>query len=387
MIRAKDFVMWPDCNYAPWDREVSLYASHFLVAAEKAGQRLNPYARSQVMKFLHGWALSSNDVVSAYACHTLALAGEPDRDRMFRLYDKAAVLSPLSRARLARAFVAIHDFPRAEALLKGAFAPTSVREAAFAVLALLDYNPNDDRILPLVQYLTAHRDPARFSWGTTGDNAHALLAIGAYYRHHPPTTGKPRVRVKAADGTTLGEIGDRETVRPDSAKVDVENIGLTDAFVSWKTLELPAAESVTNEASGIAISRAYFTADGKPADLARLRRGELLQVELTLTSDMRSTFSDLVIEDLFAGAFEPVHRELAAEKGAADWVMRKDARDDRMLVFSKRFSLDAGKSVRMRYPVRVVSAGDFILPGPSVEAMYYPTVRARLAPSRISIGF
>ena len=27
MIRAKDFVMWPDCNYAPWDREVSLYAS------------------------------------------------------------------------------------------------------------------------------------------------------------------------------------------------------------------------------------------------------------------------------------------------------------------------------------------------------------------------
>ena len=283
MIRAKDFVMWPDCNYAPWAREVSLYASHFLVAAEKAGQRLNPYARSQVMKFLRGWALSSNDVVSAYACHTLALAGEPDRDRMFRLYDKAAVLLPLSRARLARAFVAIHDFPRAEALLKGAFAPTSVREAAFAVLALLDYNPNDGRILPLVQYLTAHRDQARFSWGTTGDNAHALLAIGAYYRHHPPTTGKPRVRVKAADGTTLGEIGDRETVCSDSVRIDVENIGLSDAFVSWKTLELPAAESVTNEASGIAISRAYFTADGKPADLARLRRGELLQVELTLT--------------------------------------------------------------------------------------------------------
>ena len=385
MIRAKDFVMWPDCNYAPWDREVSLYASHFLVAAEKSGQRLNPYARSQVMSFLRGWALSSNDVVSAYACHTLALAGEPDRDRMFRLYDKAATLSPLSRTRLARAFMAIRDFPRAEALLKGAFAPTSVREAAFAVLALLDCDPDDERILPLVRYMTESRDQSRFSWGTTGDNAHALLAIGAYYRHHPPKAGQPRVRAKAADGTVLGEIGDRETVRSDSAVIKVENIGLTDAFVSWRTFELPAAEAVTNETNGIAISRAYLTADGKPADLAMLRRGELLQVELTLTSDMRRTFSDLVIEDLFAGAFEPVHRELAAEKGAADWVMRKDARDDRMLVFSKRFSLEAGKSVKMRYPVRVVSAGTFVLPGPSVEAMYHPSIRARLAPSRISI--
>ena len=108
-------------------------------------------------------------------------------------------------------------------------------------------------------------------------------------------------------------------------------------------------------------------------------------MELTLTSDIRRTFSDLVIEDLFAGAFEPVHREIAAEKDAVDWVMRKDARDDRMLVFSKRFSLDAGKSVKMRYPVRVVSAGDFVLPGPSVEAMYYPSIHARLAPTRLSL--
>ena len=385
MIRAKDFVMWPDCNYAPWDREVSLYAAHFLIAAEAFGQKLNPIARAQVMKFLKGWALSATDAISTYACHTLALAGEPEKDRMFRLYDKAASLAPISRARLARAFIAIRDTPRAEALLKGAFAPSSIKEAAFVVLALLDLNPDDERIPPLVQYLTAKRDPARFSWGTTGENAHALLAIGAYYRYHPPKIGAPRVRVTAVDGTMLGEIGDRETVNSDAPRIEVENTGRTDAFVTWKTLELPSAESVTNEACGITVSRAYFTADGKPANLDKLTRGELLEVELTLTSDMRRTFADLVIEDLFAGAFEPVHRELAAEKGASDWVMRKDARDDRMLIFSKRFSLGEGQSVKLRYPVRVVSMGEFILPGPSVEAMYMPTLRARCAPARISV--
>lgn len=385
MIRATDFVMWPDCSYAPWNREVSLYAAHFLIAAEAYGQDLNPTARTQVMKFLKKWSLSDDDAVSAYACHTLALAGNPEKDRMFRLYDKAASLAPLSRARLARAFVAIRDAPRAEVLLKGSFSPSSVKEAAFAVLALLDLDPADERIPPLVQYLTAQRDPARFSWGTTEANAHALLAIGAYYRHHPPKVGAPRVFVTTADRNALGEIGDRETIHADMARVEVENTGRTDAFVAWKTLELPPMESITNEASGITVSRVYYRADGKPADLANLTRGELLEVELTLASDAQGMFSDLVIEDLFAGAFEPVHREFAAENGATDWVMRKDARDDRMLVFSKRFSLGAGQSVKMRYPVRVVSAGDFILPGPSVEAMYAPTLRARRAPARISV--
>ena len=69
----------------------------------------------------------------------------------------------------------------------------------------------------------------------------------------------------------------------------------------------------------------------------------------------------------------------------ADWVMRHDARDDRMLVFSKRFHLERGVQAVFRYPVRVVSAGDYALPGPSVEAMYAPTLRARLAPTRLHV--
>ena len=198
----------------------------------------------------------------------------------------------------------------------------------------------------------------------------------------------PRVRVAEADGKVIGEFVERETVRADG-EVTVENIGRTEAFVSWKALELPAAETVTNEASGIEISRAYFTSEGKPVDFANLSRGELLVTELTLRSDAQREFSDLVIEDLFAGAFEPVHRELSPadwmKDDGLDWVMRKDARDDRMLVFSKQFTLNAGREAKVRYPVRVVSAGDFVLPGPSVEAMYYPNLRARRAPERIAV--
>jgi len=67
-----------------------------------------------------------------------------------------------------------------------------------------------------------------------------------------------------------------------------------------------------------------------------------------------------------------------------DWFMRKDARDDRILIFSKKFTLEKGKKAKILYPVRVVSAGDFVLPGPAVEAMYQPTLRSHRAAERLS---
>ena len=366
MVRSTDFVMWPDCTYAPWDREVSLYAAHFLVEAEKNGYALNRAAKDRVFSFLKRWAMSTNDTVSAYACHTLAIAGKPEKDRMLRLYDASTNLTLLSRSRLARAFALAGDRRRAETLLAANIAPSSVKDAAFAVLALLEIDPDDSRILPLISYLDRQRDRERLSWGTTGYNAHALLAIGAYYRHHPAKSGEK--------------------------------------FVVWHKLSLPKPSDVKDESRGISIVRRYLTPEGGEADLSKLALGEMLIAELAIKVDDTRELSDLVIEDLFPACFEPVYGGLApsfAPRGSdgsalarsessqnldqSRWVMRSDARDDRMLVFSKKFTLAKGAKATFRYPVRVVSAGDYILPGPSVEAMYHPDLHARRAPCRISV--
>jgi uncharacterized protein YfaS (alpha-2-macroglobulin family) len=131
--------------------------------------------------------------------------------------------------------------------------------------------------------------------------------------------------------------------------------------------------------------RRYLTPEGGEADLSKLSLGEMLIAELALKVDDTRELSDLVLEDLFPACFEPVHGALDAIERKHDWVMRSDARDDRMLVFSKRFTLAKGEEATFRYPVRVVSAGDYILPGPSVEAMYHPDLHARRAPDRISV--
>ena len=138
-----------------------------------------------------------------------------------------------------------------------------------------------------------------------------------------------------------------------------------------------------------------MTSEGFVADLGNLARGELLIGEITLDADRDFAFTDLVVQDLFPACLEPDRKEVAEAyakfhgKGSTKWVLRSDARDDRVLVFSRPVSIKADDvdqaKAKFFYAVRVITPGDFVLPGARVEAMYAPEVKAQTAPSRISV--
>ena len=305
--------------------------------------------------------MSHTNSVSAYACHTLALAGKPEKDRMYSLYDARAGLDLLSRARLARAFAATGDRKRALSLLGGARTPGSVKEAAFALLALLETDAEGDDAEFLAGWLERKMDPRRMAWGTTCENAHALIAFGEYWRRRGFEGGTPKVAER--DGAIVNE-------------------GDGTAFVSWRRLDLPSAADCKDEESGISIKREFLAADGSPYDILDARCGDLVVSRITVRMDETRDLNDLVIQDLFPGALEPVHSGVRMPSVPEDamqgpeWVMRSDARDDRMLVFSKKFRLEKGARAVFQHPLRVVSAGDFALPAVGVEAMYEPALRA-----------
>ena len=364
MVRPGKFVMWPDCDYEPWDKEVPLYASHFLFVAERTGIALDEKAKRSVLNFLDSTIVSTNLDAAAYAALVKTTAGKADRGPMFRLYDRRAELSLLARSRLALAFATIGDKRRAKELLTAAAAPDSVREAAFALLALLAIEPGDARIHELATYLESNRDRECSSWGTTGENAHALLALGAYYRALPATAGKPNVVER--DGKLV-------------------NDGDGTAFVSWKTLELPRADEIAERADGFALERRYLADDGSELDPGALVCGELVTVELKLRALETRDLNDLVIEDLLPGALEPVRDMLGEAFAKPSWVMRYDARDDRMLVFSKKFHLEKNDEVTFRYACRVVGKGAFALPAATCEAMYAPRLGAVCRGGRVVV--
>ena len=398
MLRQNDFTMWPDVSYPPWDREVSLYAAHFLVEAESAGFKVNKTASEHVKELLKKWAFAPDTNISVYACHTLALAGRPEKDRMFSFYDVRDRLSLISRARLARAFARIGEPKRARELVSdAALQPSSVKEAAFALMTLLELDSNDRRLAELVLHLQRHRDRQRFHWGTTGDNAHALMALGAYYRATGIGEGKPSILIDKGRTDPAERLDVGKTLRIEGGGIiTLKNDGDGNAYVSMKTVSLPSADAVKDGHNLIDISRRFVTSEGFDVDLANLTRGELLIGEITLSADRDANFTDLVIQDLFPACFEPDRKEVADayarqhSDGDTKWVLRSDVRDDRVIVFSKPMTIkkDAtGKSqAKFFYAVRVITPGEFVLPGVRVEAMYAPEIKAQTAPMRISVA-
>lgn len=393
MLRSNDFSMWPDCNYPPWDRSVSLWSAHFLVEADKAGFPVAAGSLNRVKSFLRVWAMSTNEVTSVYACHTLALAGAPDADRMLHWFDHRANLTTLDRARLARAFVATGDRARAVELVSTLMFE-DVKTTAFALLALLDIDPKDARLPGVAAWLLDHRNASTCHWGTTSENAHALLALGAWYRHQGPSTGAPDL-VLTFDGKEEPLPLKRAKRMTGGGDVIVANRGKGAAYLTASCLGLPNAATLGEEHAGIQIERRFFLSDGTEADLDHLTRGDLVIVELTVGDGQNRVYSDLVVEELLPACFEPDSTKVdpsthawIAEGSIKDWEMRREMRDDRMLFFSKRFIDDAKQPRRARayYAVRVVSAGEFILPGSSVEAMYNPEIHARGAVRRLTIA-
>lgn len=392
MVRANDFVMWPDCDVPPWDSEVSLWAAHFLVEASKNGFEVPKGPLGRVRNFLRRWAMSTNETESVYACHTLALAGQADRDRMLHWFDRRASLSPLSRARLARAFARGGDVPRAKTLVDSMIGePASVKDAAFAILARLDVDPKDERLAALALYLISRRNASTCHWDTTEANAHVLLALGSYYRATSTTIGIPEVYMQM-EGAEARKISPKRAERmTGGGDVTLVNKGQGDAFATVTCLALADAASLSPETRGISVSRRFLRTDGTAAAPDGFVRGEMLVVEVTLSAPVKTVYSDLVLEELLPACFEPDHTPLGLDaypfmgKNAHGWLLRREMRDDRVLGFSRRFSLGAGESVRFFYPVRVVSAGDFILPGSSVEAMYNPAVHASGASGRVKV--
>ncbi len=371
MLVDNHFVTWPQCHNSWADKELTLYAAHFLIEAQKASVSLRNFTEPHLFHILKNVARSKSLSASAYACHTLALADAPDKGRMYGLYDLKKDLDALSRARLARAFVLTGDRARAKELLSMNIAPSSLKEASFTLIALLELGDDDKRIDELVKYISSKRCDARYSWGTTSDNAHAILALGEYFRRMPIVAGLSDVRESAGIA---------------------KNFGQAPAFLSWKRLDLPKPEEVKAESSGIRIEREYFTAAGEKRDLSKFERGDFVVVRIAVSSDESREFSDLVVEDLLPGALEGVRSPIIPavygwmDNDAHKWVLRHEVRDDRILVFSKKFSLNKNEKAYFHFPVRVVSAGTYIVPGVSVEAMYQPELRARTSSSRVEIA-
>jgi uncharacterized protein YfaS (alpha-2-macroglobulin family) len=388
MQRWNGFALWPDVfECSP---QATVYAAFFLAQASQAGYAMPKETLPEVLRMLRNRLPDGDEVSRAYVCHVLALAGQPDHGWMLRLYEQAESLRPEERFHLARALILSGEVEKGRELLTLARSVKGLREAAFALLAWLEIDPAN----PFVAACCQEIDQARRReghWGSTQDNALALLALGTYARQTPerPQTFAPVLQwagqsrdVAATNAFTWapGAEADRGAVR-------LRNGGPGPMHVMRRVSRVPLAASEEMTDSGLKVRRTWLDAGGMTVDPAELRRGDLVIVRLVL-DPLGRTCKDVVVEELLPAGLEVESARMDTDesrpwirKDESAWVLHREVRDDRLLLFSKAFSTIQC----FHYAARVVSSGEFVVPAVSASAMYEPDFFSRHGVDRITV--
>lgn len=400
------FALWPGAREThPWG---SLYATHFLVEARRAGHPADPSLHNRAVEYVarqvkaKGTYGSDELKRTAYGLYVLARAGRADLGTMDFLREKhRQALHPESKALLAAAYAAAGnpqavedltarlDEVEAVARQTGGNFDSTIRNRALLLLALLDAAPRSPRIPELVKRLT--RDAGEVESWTTQEEAFALLALGQFAQRQqslPAFSGTVTV-----DGKRMGTFGNETVTIPlkgdGPARIEVTG-GFQPGTIYYSVLTrgIPTDEAFRPEAQGLEIAREVLTRDGKAADLKNVRQGDLLVLKVRVRSTAGPLHNVAVVNLLPTGLEVENPRLKTTEQlpwiADANLIPRHlDLRDDRILIFT---DLPANSWQNLYTLVRAVAPGEFRLPPVYAEAMYDPGVHAVGARGAVVVG-
>jgi len=355
------FALWPGGDVAhPWS---SVYATHFLVEARRAGFPVDDFVFDAALEYLAGESRAQGSYGSeqlarlVYALYVLARADRPDVGTMDFLRERQKIAwSRSTRALLAAAYAQMGDPRAAQELAQGIddadwvarqtggnFA-SPLRDRALLLLALLDAVPGDPRIPELARRLT--REGLGLTRWTTQETAWVFLALGELYRRQEEkpayagtvTRGGRKVADFDEEPVTLHDVGDGAiTVRTRAAEAG-ESYEPGAAFYSLVTRGILTEEAFRPRSEGLEIERTVLTREGREAALTAIEQGDLLVVKTRVRS-VSGPVENVVVENLLPAGLEVENPRLSTTE-TLPWVSDANAspayldlRDDRILMF------------------------------------------------------
>lgn len=391
------FSYWPGVTDGnDW---ATVYATHFLLEAKKAGYavmdgtlnsalgalaRIARDKKTEDYSYVEGNSVKVRRIAAKsalYALYVLALAKRPEPTVMNFFRSERSLLTTDTRYLLAGAFALSGDRRSYADVLPSEFSvdnPTRssggsfdspVRSAAIMLNVLLESDLNSPHVPRLTEYLSrAYRTD---EWYSTQDNAFTLLAFGKAAR-----------MAAAAKLTGRVSVGGKEyAYNGGTQRMDIEPYGKTVTIAlqgSGRTYYTLVVEGIRKDGKvemkdrNLQVRREVLTRSGSPANLASIKQNDLLVVRLTVTSSI-DRLDYIAVSDLLPAGFEIENPRLTEATaypfiGNASQPEYMDIRDDRINLYT---SFRAGKRQHIfYYAVRAVTAGDFVYPPVTAEAMY-----------------
>jgi uncharacterized protein YfaS (alpha-2-macroglobulin family) len=231
------------------------------------------------------------------------------------------------------------------------------------------------------------------TWDYTANNLWALRAIATYAAAESRGAERETLRV-ARGGRTLAEarFASRaaiQTLRLSATEAlagPIEFVASSEGarFSARWVYGLPLANATARE-NGLRIERTVVDAETGRAE-PRPRVGQILRVKLRVQA--AAAYSQVAITDPLPAGFEALdtsletERQLSVSDGSAWSWDHRELRDERVSYFAN--SLSRG-TTDVSYLVRVTRAGTFTRAAAHAEAMYDPTIHARLAAEQTAV--
>ena len=407
LMSNNQFSYWPGGTYVnPWS---SIYASHFLVEARKAGYEVADRVYDAMLEGLKTRAKFSPDTegknnakkvraniaLATYASYVLAAAGQPDRGTMHYLKNRGASgLSDYSHFQLAGAFALSGELETALSMLPvsvslsfngkgnpgwetGGTFNSPIRAQAIMLDVLAEVNENHPSIPMLVKSLSeAASDGNR--WRTTQDNAFAFLALGKIMKKQADRNYSGTLKL---NGEHLADFDATETRYTDAtwdgARIQLNIKGDGSCYYYWSAFGIQRDSFIEEYERELQVRRRYFNKDGEELT-GTFVHGDLIVSEITVKA-LTANLENVVVVDMLPTGFEIENPRLESRAGIP-WLKAQDfkpdyidIRDDRLIFFG---TFPRQRERKFYYALRAVTQGEFTLPPIAAEAMYDPTKSA-----------
>ena len=409
------FTYWPGGTYVnPWS---SIYASHFLVEARKAGYEVADRVYDAMLIGLKAQAKftpnteNGNEAkeirkqisLATYAAYVLAAAGDPDRGTMHYLKNRGlSGLSDYSHFQLAGAFALSGELETALSMLPVSVSPnfnkdtgqretggtlnSPIRAQAIMLDVLAEVNENHPSIPMLVKNLSeAASDGNR--WATTQENAFAFLALGKILKKQ---MDRNYTGILTLNGEHFADFDATETRYTDEAwdgtRVQLSVKGEGSCYYYWSAFGIQRDSFIEEYERELQVRRRYFNKDGE-GQTSTFVHGDLIIAEVTVKA-LTANLENVVVVDMLPTGFEIENPRLESRAGIP-WLKAQDfkpdyidIRDDRLIFFG---TFPRQRERKFYYALRAVTQGEFTLPPIVAEAMYDTTKSAVTGSMRIAV--
>jgi uncharacterized protein YfaS (alpha-2-macroglobulin family) len=385
---------WPGGSEVSWFG--SVYASHFLFEARRAGFDVRQRTLDKLLQYLsqqvnypdkreYSYFTRDGKVLKrlivpqeiCYSLYVLALAGKQDVPRMNYFKSVKNILSDDSRYMLACTYLYLGDKQSFDQLSPSNFEQFStaalggcfsswIRDEGMVLSVLCEVDYNNPQVAVMTRHLSSQLRNRH--WFSTQENAWAMIALGKIARR---TAGSQATAVVSINGKNYDMNGQDLVLRDGVAgqTVSIRAKGGTVYFFSVLS-GISASGEYTQEDKMLKVRRTYLDRKGKEVTSSSFKQNDLIVVRITLESTTKANVENVVITDMLPAGFE-IENPRISEVPGMNWVQKAttpsyaDYRDDRINLFT-----DVSSPQIFYYVARAVSTGTFKLGPVSADAMY-----------------